>query len=385
MNCTKMGIFVMTCCMLACGRIARAGPLPPMPAPISSTIERADVIVVAGVTGISVDAAATEVAPTKSQPKNDPNEEISRLVFQKPGQYTLRVKHLLKGKCDDAMRMHMPLLSSFYYGRTQFDLAAGSTMLLLLRRDGTEGLVPVDPLMPLIPLSPAMDPLVLADGQTAKPSEPDALDFLLASLADQKLRPSLAYVLRAVKDKRCIAAMRPFADDNSIEVRVPVLQCLALNQDVTVIPKIASTVDDLEKQFGGTGLTSALKEFKDPQAVPFLNTLVNSNSTYVRINAMTALRPIADETSVPFLMKALETDDDQHVVAYDAYYALHRIVGRSMSPALSVPQFNANRDSEIQKLKQWWEWEQVKQKKATAATSTAPTSQPATASASSSA
>ena len=102
-----------------------------------------------------------------------------------------------------------------------------------------------------------------------------------------------------MEDPRCIAALRPLADDKNIDIRVSTLKCLAVNQDVTVIPKIASTIVELETQYGGTGLTGALTKYKDPRAVAFLNPIISSPSYYLRLNAMMALRPIADESSNP--------------------------------------------------------------------------------------
>ncbi|HVX86003.1 MAG TPA: hypothetical protein VH253_14565, partial [Phycisphaerae bacterium] len=79
-----------------------------------------------------------------------------------------------------------------------------------------------------------------------------------------------------------------------------------------------------------------------------------------------ALRPIADASSIPYLIQALDKDDSQHRVSYVAYATLHRLIPQdALPPLVIVPQFQKNKAQEIQAIKDWWTHEKSKWNPAT--------------------
>jgi HEAT repeat protein len=138
---------------------------------------------------------------------------------------------------------------------------------------------------------------------------------------------------------------------------------MAKAQDVAAIPKIAEMAAAVERNHRGHAPVGSLSSFRTPKAVGFLNPLIISGTEQVRFNAMESLHAIADKSSIPYLMQALDKDDSQHMISYWAYSTLHRL-SETLAPAQTMGYFDKHRESEVALLKQWWEWEQVKAAKA---------------------
>jgi hypothetical protein len=340
--------------------------------PISEDFTAADVVVVASIgnfsqdpnfqTGLVERGGITFVGSAQ-------DEAMIELV-RPPGAYEVKILTTLKGDGANLQNIHLPVVSYYYYGQNKFELPIGAVVLLSMKADPNGNMMPVDRYIPLVPLSSDATTELLSRGN----NHFDLVDLLSASLDKPEFRKVLAFLIRDSPDQRIYEKMKNYSAEKDVELRSYSLYCMALHQDVSVIPKIAQMAAESEKAKTGNVPVDALQFFKNKEAVPYLNPLIVEGTDHVRLNAMMALRPIADDSSVPFLINALDKDDSQHSVAYGAYYALHRIIGPSLPPALSMPQFYAHKDEEIQPLKQWWEWEQLKAKKA-AATSTSPATQ----------
>ena len=134
-----------------------------------------------------VSVASLEADPAQAAPKGR-DEEVKKLIFQQPSRGTFTLIRKIKGECPDRFDLQLPFLSSYYYARrASFEFATGTRVLLLLKRGDAGDLRPVDDRMPLVPLAAKAEP------KSASPEKsPDALDYVLASLADDKLRTTLA-------------------------------------------------------------------------------------------------------------------------------------------------------------------------------------------------
>ena len=84
--------------------------------------------------------------------------------------------------------------------------------------------------------------------------------------------------------------------------------------------------------------------------MPLLNEALASGPKYCRVNAASALRRLADGSSVPFLMNAMMNDDS---VSFDAYVTLHRLIGPGVGVIATHDYFVAHRDAEIEVLRNW--------------------------------
>ena len=316
----------------------------PLARPLTEAVKNAQVIVVASVVA----------APPVAQPQGPVGQTVDALIqskaFREAGSYTLSRELVIAGKCEEALKLEMPLLSTQYYAQQKFEAGEGAMVLLLLTADQ----VPVDARRPMIPVSREGVKKLLAEGKKV-----DAVDVLLASMKDEALRLILADVLKTVEDARIAPVMRTYADDKNLRTREAVLQCMARNQDVEAIPRIAVLAAEMERTQHASGPVTALGEYHKAEALPYLNPLAVDGTDFLRMNALQALRPLADASSIPFLMKALEKDDAQQSVSYDAYWTLHRLVP-ALGPTQNRAYFLKHRDAEVQALKQWWEGEQKK-------------------------
>jgi hypothetical protein len=339
--------------------VVRGGP-PVMNRQVTDSLKAADVIVAVTVEGFTPDA---DFKPQTSA--SDGPTGFRMFAINPPGVYRFKRVLVVKGECEEAFELHLPLLSDEVLGHRGLKVPVGSPVLLVLKKDGEGKLVPVDPILPLIPLS--ADAVAAAPGAAATQKAVDGIGLMLASLGDARVRVAVATLLdpplgAGLPDDRIPAAMRAYEDDKDDVVQGHALSVLGRAQDVTVIPKIAKFL----AAHNGGGPAGVLQHYKKPEAVPYLNPLILEGTEYARLNAAMALREIADATSIPYLMLALDKDDRQHIVSYDAYATLHRLIGeRKLPPVLSVSQFQANKAEEVGVLKQWWAWEKRKWNAAT--------------------
>jgi len=272
---------------------------------------------------------------------------------QNAGTYRLRALKYLKGGGEPVLSLRLPPLYSFAYD-SRIHIAPGDMVLLMAVRDAKNVLQPLDPWRPLIPLSKAAidEPKNTEEGYTPLDR---IYNLLLASMAEPSLRRMHAFILRDVADTELVPRLVPYINDPDERVREHVIENMALNQQVAVIPRIVALSEAAWRESKGMysgGPVTRLGKFTVPQARPYLNQALFSPEQFARLNALSSLVHLADRSSVPYLLLTL-SDAQQKDNAQSAYYILHQVL-----PALGKPpspdDFWKNRDAETTRLLAWW-------------------------------
>ncbi len=321
----------------------------PKSMPLTTAVERAQIIVV----GQIADYAADPEPPKNVQPTfNDPTALLSNAIVQPAGKYNILVSQTLKGQIEPTLRLKLPSLVSIYYDTDQLHARKGDTVLLMLDKSPQGNWVPVDNTLPLIRLANGDQTLTV--DRTSGDIHSQVINLMLASLTDLVARGANTYLLRDIVSSTAVQAMKKYANDPDLRVRDHVLCFLAINQDVSTIPLIAQLEVEVKRTGHGSARSvGTLDNFKTPQAIPYLNSLLFESAYFSRLNASDALRNIADRTSIPFLMLALRDPDPQHVIAYNAYWTLHRLIP-NLGKVKSLPYFQVQPEVESQPIYDWW-------------------------------
>jgi hypothetical protein len=271
------------------------------------------------------------------------------------GTYTITVLKKLKGECADTVQVYCNAIDSMSFGDPNLQIPESSLYLLFLSRDADGRWIPTDAALPLIPLS---DGSLLPNPNAAASPVEGVVQLLLGCLRDPRVRVSAVYILRTVRSDAVVEAVRPLVDDSDIEMAQNALCCMARNQVVEMIPRIA----DVERrvQASGRGSSRAVTElgcYTTADAVPYLNALLfDTGSEFTRINAASTLNEngLANESSIPYLIMGLKDPEPQGEVAYISHRLLHRFV-----PALGPPKdrstfLKSDRQTEIRAVEAWW-------------------------------
>lgn len=297
----------------------------------------------------------------REQPEANPpqsNDLFAHTVWslKPPSLYTCRVLQTLRGAIQPTFQVHLPRLVSFSYGQAHLDVKAGDHVLLLLQLGDTSELKPTIHSVPLVKIGKRQ---VLTRKLVDEDIQSAVVGLLLDSLADPTLRTANAFVLQGVVAPEVPAGLIKYINDPDLYTQSAVLGCLAVNQQVAVIPRIAKLVKEASKQDSGTGygdmVALPLLDFTTLAAVPYLNPLVVDQVYQLRLTSTMALRQLPDEKSIPYLVLALRDPDYQHVIPSSAWRLLHKIV-----PALgsTFPKDNAfflaHKDMETQFIYTWW-------------------------------
>jgi HEAT repeat protein len=236
--------------------------------------------------------------------------------------------------------------ADLHYNQAHFAVKPGISCLLLLKQTG-DGWAPVDETLPFIPLGADAK---LVDSKTKDDPKEAIVELMAASMDDPTFRRALTYLLRDVTGRTVMNAVAKYKEDNDPRTASAVLSCLAFNQDTTVIPLIvAMEKNHLDADF----CASSLGKYRNPDAIPLLNAALDDGGHYTRLNAISALNRIGDYTSIPYLMRAMLQDDPGQSVSWEAYVAVHRILGPTAGPHLGPAAFQAHRDAEIETLQNW--------------------------------
>ncbi len=316
--------------------------------PLVTAIGRAEVIVVGQIN----DYVADPQLPRKARSAFDP-EASSAATLQPSGKYSIGVIQALKGQCAPTLQLNLPPLLWVYYDSAQLSAHKGDSVLLMLNKSPQGDWIPVDSTVPLIRLAngsegPAVD-------KTSGAVYAQVMDLMLASLADPQVRSANIYLLRDVVNPAVAQAMKQYSNDPDLRIRDHALNCLALNQDVTVIPLIAQLETAVDRtNHGSANSVGALDNLRTPLAVPYLNPLLFQSAYFSRLNAADALRNLADQTSIPYLILALRDPDPQHIIPYQAYWTLHRLIPE-LGPPKDLPYFQVASATEVQPIYKWWQ------------------------------
>jgi hypothetical protein len=274
---------------------------------------------------------------------------IVMMTVQVRGTYVYSILGTLKGKAPQTLVVRWPRITSGRMGSSANSMRLKGVYLLILNSSG-ETFSPAGPLP--MPISRTAK---LPDAENPKINPADEVSrILIESLSDPVTRPAVATMLGESTNPKALEAMRAFADDPDDTLRAAALACMAVNQDVTAIPKIAGWKFS-NPNVSGNGNLSLFAKYKTPAAIPYFNELLlDQRSEYIRLNAAQALRQLPlDQSTVPYWMKALHDDERQTIVSYAAYNSLHRMFPE-LGPPGNVAEFRANREAEIKALDDWW-------------------------------
>jgi hypothetical protein len=321
-----------------------------MTEPIPQAVSHSDLIIIGRLTRIDAD----QTAP----PKYGGNPAH----MQATTSYVVTVETPLKGKpASPVITVRASVPNRLYYGDPSFEVMEGRRYLFLLSNSGNGGeFIPIDRSLPMIFVSENAKATEVSEANNSTTPDPTAaiLRLMLDSLADAKCRLSVMYLLRSFHDPAVISAARPFMDDPDLEMRQNALCCLAENQVIDAIPRIAE-VEGIS-QASGKGSSRSVTEleaYETPQATPSLNALLyDTRSSSTRVNAILALAQnrLADRSSIPYLMLALQDPEPQGLVAHTAHVQLHRIIPELGPPKDQRTFLKDPRDLEIKTVERWW-------------------------------
>ncbi len=243
-------------------------------------------------------------------------------------------------------------------------LEEGSLGLFLLNKADGDNWRPNDPQVLYIPLSDDIRTPTTGSSTVSSPPDNSAVtaaivQLLLSSLSDVHVRVPVMYALRTVEDDAVVTAARAVLDDSDVNMQVSACFCLAYSQIVDAIPRIAQIVDR-KAALGQSDLfvLNALDLYETPAATSYLNELLlDPASEWVRYRAATTLnqKRLADKSSIPYLIKALNDPGIQGQTAYLAHRMLHALVPVLGSPKDRNSFMASDRSIEIQAAQAWWE------------------------------
>ncbi len=288
------------------------------------------------------------------------DEAVYLMTVQPRGTYVFHVERVIKGNPPETLIVRLPRVMNIGHERgllsQKMRVPLKGDYLLTLSGDEKSGFVPVA--QSPIPISvKGKGPAAPGGGEeaasAAKPADArEAVQVFLDSLDDSKTRDVAAFMLAQTKDERVLPFMQAHADDKDEDLRASVLECLAVNQDVWAIPKIAGWSYG-DRGSGGNPVLSVLTQYTTPKAIPELNKLViDQRSPDIRLYAVMALQKLPpDASSIPFLIKALRDPGEQltHTLAWQG-------ISRC-APELNLQPANINRpisDDDIKAIEGWW-------------------------------
>ena len=353
-------LIMLSASLVPCAPVAAFAVTPSNP--LSKSITDAKVIIIARLTKYIPDPQATPPPPNANYIKGGEEHPFYRglnafivvntLYYQ--GEYVFQEARMIKGNSPQVLKINLPSIMSNYYDYVRLHVQSGDWLLLLLKPGASGGLSPVDVTVPLIPLGRLNQDIGHEDKTQSVSSQ--VIQVMLSSLAVSDIRQVNTYLLRDIVDPQVVVGLAPYLDDANIETRSNVLYCMAKNQQVTVIPRIAALEREIEKRGNGTSANTVgtLGDFTTPDAVPYLNPLLFETAYYTRLNTMFSLGKIADQTSAPYLMLALRDPDPQKVIPAGAWGLLHRVVPALKRPMDTSDAFYNHRAAETKVLYDWW-------------------------------
>ena len=324
--------------------------------------QTADVVLVAKISAYTRDPADkidfgklnTVVIRGKSVPFFTGMKAIEAITTIKlRGSYTFKTIHKIKGDAPDILQLDLPRISWLKYGGAQaLRINEGDNVLLNLNRGADGKFTWVNQDAPFIKVG--SKDLILKKVEVNSPQQ-QVLDFIEQSFTDPVLRQANTYLLRSTQDTSLVSRLAPYLNDPNQRVRDNVLYCMAVNQQVAAIPRIAQLAREMAlegPQSGGAQAVTALEEYKAPAAVPYLNPMLFEANQYVRLNSVTALGNLADKSSIPYFLLALYDPEWQNAVAPSAAAMLHKLI-----PALGD---YPTREVFLKQRKEWtaryWAW-----------------------------
>jgi len=256
-----------------------------------------------------------------------PFEYTRQFEITAAGVYTFDILHDTTEDSKSRVEIGLPEALPENYGYSSFHVTSGSLVLLFLKRDTSGNLTPVEPQVPFVLVSNSSAQVPFDQTHSAVDY---VLNCLFASTKDPLTQVPSIFFLSQFRDASVARELKPYENDSSLKLRDYALYAEILNQDVGAIPLAANLERELYPEENTTGSSAtcltALQQLNTFQATPYLNPLLFEVSEYTRINAVVALNRLADKTSIPYLILALQDPDPQQVIPHEAYGAIVRLV-----------------------------------------------------------
>jgi hypothetical protein len=318
--------------------------------PLPQTIAQSQIIAFASLTAYYPDVSPTNSTETSSAPIGAVGPSIFTSRPAKPaGRYTFHIIALLKGNSPVVLNVHLPYILSLYYRGSGLSIQTGRKFILFLNTGPDGQLTPTDATTPFVPLA---DSATLSKDHYSHVEE-SVYALMLASCEDAKSRETESYLLCTATSPLIVAGLLPYIDDMNLHTRDDVLTCMANNQQVAAIPRIAA-LNQMMK-LGGRVAESAtsFSKYQNPEALQYLNPLLFSSDYYMRLNAIDGIDNLANRSSIPYLMLALRDPDYQHIIPPNADTMLYQVI-----PSFGIEKgssyFIQHRDAETKRLYAWW-------------------------------
>ena len=264
------------------------------------------------------------------------------------GDYDFDTVQVIKGTIGASFTVSLPPLFLRCYPEPGVKVSEGSRVMLLLKKDPTGTLVPVDLTLPLVPLGASEPPSRRGESVDDASIQAEIMTLIVASLGDPAVRAGNTFLLRNIRESRLPAALEPYVNDPDPHVRWNVLECFLQNNRVDAIPR-AMTMERAATPGEGGDVADYFWTLSDRDAAPYLNPYVWDTSIQVRDLAVQGLGGCATRSSIPFLMLALR---DQ-AVCYRAFYAAMKAIGTLGSPD-ETRYWSLHKEEERQLLWDWW-------------------------------
>jgi HEAT repeat protein len=264
------------------------------------------------------------------------------------GAFKLSIVRSIKGEPPSTLAIDFPPQYPDPFPQRVIKIQPGENILVFLNK-GNAG---YEPASTEVPFYPVILPSSLQDGQ----ADPLAVvhELLDVTLAAPRFREFTAYALIKVRGPDVVLAMSKYIDDPDESVKSDALSCMAVNSQVAAIPMIVKYAKSLLKE-GRIPLPAFyLSQYTLKGDAPYLNPLVWSDSSFIRVQALRALYASADQSSAPYLILALRDPTPNFEAAAGARLDLAKNILKDIQPDEDTSQFAAHYNSEVQVFYDWW-------------------------------
>lgn len=293
-------------CMLgllfACGVVYGDEYILP-PKPLSEIVAISSTVVVASLTEVPT-------MPPKAKP-------VERGVVRLKTQYTL------KGDCTGSFDLDVVQAWVQYIHSYPKMFHIGSEFVLLMNKKSDGVWKPAHDLYALLPIATGTKAISRDNKDVLR----SVVRLLLTGISNPDYRKITLRELYDTVDPDIEPVMMRFVNDSNLSERDQILRLLGANHVWRVIPLIADLQHQLMQKTGFSAASlSIIRNCKSHEAIRFMNPLVLDTDGYIRINAIVCLAEIADNTSIPYLVKCLDTNDNpDRFIHFQAYKTLHRL------------------------------------------------------------
>ena len=292
-------------------------------------------------------ARLTEFQPIESKALDLKSQESPRAGYLcDPGLYTFSIVRSLKGGASGKITLKLMQTDKYYYYNTGFPVKRGNLYLLFLNPGG-KTYYPMNGRFPFAPLTEGAAKMTMDHANPLKLME----QMLIASLSDAKMFVPNLYLLRETYSPKLAEVAHNHLYDKEKRSAICSAFVLSFHQKPEAIPFILERSRRSFNDEFSSEISLALDHYKTVSAVKELNLTQIHPSPDVRTHGIMTLRPIADKSSLPYLMLAIE--DIQPLVRYDAFMIFNRILTGN-EPDVTTDTFHKNEEKYLNPIRLWW-------------------------------